>query len=335
MNTEHPLQAKIFAECAKKARSSTNQCLYPGCNETSINSHITQKNGILSSMSEDRHLWEFNVDHFKKEYFLFKKKGINEIYTFLGFCNEHDTSVFKKIETEGEIDFQDYESCALFALRTLSNEKWVKLVVNKQKECILAHPDAITGEFLIEKTIEQGDIALEDLKFFEQSLWSDFKNGTESFVFEYRELPKQEICLNSIFTYDTSEEIYDYIDKYGKDKERLVEIFVSFFPYLDKSILLMGYHKDDLSVAKPFVNSFMKENLKRVYRKLSNLIILNCETWVCSARFYKEKLEGMDSEFFRAAKFSAKNGNERRVFDINLFNDDFKNKFKLFVRKLQ
>lgn len=293
-----------------------------------------QKNGILSSMSEDRHLWEFNVDHFKKEYFLFKKTGINDIYTFLGFCNEHDTNVFKKIETEGEIDFQDYGSCSLFALRTLSNEKWLKLVVNKQKECILAHPDAITDEFLIGKTIEQGDIALEDLKFIEQSLWSDFENGTESFVFEHRELPKQEICLNSIFTYDTSEEIYNHIEKHGKDKERLVEIFVSFFPYLDKSILLMGYHKDDLSIAKPFVNSFMKENLKRVYRKLSNLIILNCETWVCSTTFYKEKLEGMDSEFFRAAKFSAKNGNERRVFDINLFNDDFKNKFKLFVRKL-
>lgn len=334
MKTEHPLQAKIFAECAKNARLSTNQCLYPGCNKISINSHIMQKNGILSSMSEDRHLWEFNVDHFKKEYFLFKKTGINDIYTFLGFCNEHDTNVFKKIETEGEIDFQDYGSCSLFALRTLSNEKWLKLVVNKQKECILAHPDAITDEFLIGETIEQGDIALEDLKFIEQSLWSDFENGTESFVFEHRELPKQEICLNSIFTYDTSEEIYNHIEKHGKDKERLVEIFVSFFPYLDKSILLMGYHKDDLSIAKPFVNSFMKENLKRVYRKLSNLIILNCETWVCSTTFYKEKLEGMDSEFFRAAKFSAKNGNERRVFDINLFNDDFKNKFKLFVRKL-
>lgn len=334
MRTERPQLAKIFTECAKKARLTTNTCLFPGCDKTSINSHIMQKNGILSSISEDRHLWEFNVDHFKKEYFLFKKTGINEIYTFLGFCNEHDTNLFQKIETQGEINFDDYESCALFALRTLCNELWLKLVVKKQHQCILNHPETISDEVLINKVIEQGDIALQDLKFFEDGLWNDLNNKTESFVFEYREFPKQEICLNSIFTYDTSEEILNHIKIFGKDKDRLTEIFVSFFPYLDKSILIMGYHKEDTKVAKPFVNSFMKENLKRVYRKLSNLIILNCETWVCSPNFYKKKLEGLDSDFFKATNFSSKNGNERRVFDINLFDDNFKNSFKKFIKNI-
>lgn len=334
MKTERPELAKIFVECAKKARLSTNTCLFPGCDKTAINSHIMQKNGILSSISEDRHLWEFNVDHFKKEYFLFKRTGINEIYTFLGFCNEHDTNLFQKIETQGKIDFDDYESCALFALRTLCNELWLKLVVKKHHQCVLDHPETVSDEILINKVIEQGDIALQDLKFFEDRLWNDLNNKTKSFVFEWREFPKQEICLNSIFTYDTSEEILNHIKEFGTDKDRLVEIFVSFFPYLDKSILIMGYLNEDAKVAKPFVNSFMKENSKRVYRKLSNLIILNCETWVCSPKFYKKKLEGLDSYFFEATNFSSKNGNERRVFNINLFEDNFKDLFKKFIKNI-
>lgn len=334
MKTERPELAKIFTDCAKKARLTTNNCLFPGCNNTSINSHIMQKNGILSSISEDRHLWEFNVDHFKKEYFLFKKTGINTIYTFLGFCNQHDTNLFKKIETEGQINFEDYESCALFALRTLSNELWLKLVVNKMHLCVLNHPETISDVYLVNNAIKQGEIAIQDLKFIEHSLWNDLNNKSESFIFEWREFPKQEICLNSIFTYDTSTEISNHLKTFGTDKDRLVEIFVSFFPYLDKSILIMGYHKEDIKVAKPFVNSFMKENLKRVYRRLSNLIVLHCETWVCSPKFYTKKLEGLDSDFFKATQFSSRNGNERRVYDINLFDDNFKQNFKKFVKNI-
>lgn len=334
MRTEHPEIAKIFVDCAKKARATTNICLVPGCDKKSINSHIMQKNGILSSISQDRHLWEYDVNHFQKDYFVFKKTGLNEIYTFLGFCNEHDTNVFKKIETEDQIDFNDYESCVLFALRTLCNELWLKIVVKKQHLCVLNHPDLITDDFLLTNSIEQGDIAIQDLKFFENSLWNDLKKKTESFVFEWREFPKEEICLNSIFTYNTSQEIIDHIRKYGKDKERLTEIFVSFFPYNDKSILILGYHKEDLKVAKPFVNSFIKENLKRVHRKLSNLIVLNCETWVCSPKFYKEKLQGLDNEFFHATQFSSRNGNERSVFDFNLFDGKFRERFKIFVKNI-
>lgn len=113
MKTDYPKIAKIFTDCSQKAKSETNTCMYPGCTNKSINSHIMQKNGILSSIAEDKHLWELKIDNFKKEYIGFKKKGINKIYTFLGFCIEHDTSVFKKIETEGKIDFDDYTSCLL------------------------------------------------------------------------------------------------------------------------------------------------------------------------------------------------------------------------------
>lgn len=333
MKTEHPKIAKIFTDCANKAKSETNICMHPNCNEKAINSHIMQKNGILSSIADDKHLWESSIDHFKQEYTRLHRKGINKIYTFTGFCNNHDTSIFSKIETEGEIDFQDYESCLLFALRTTYNELWLKEVVIKMQECVINHSGVDTDNQMLRETIRQNKLGIKDLEHYTNSMWNDLENETESFVFEHREMDYKEICLNAIFTYDTSSEIMDYQYKYGKDMERTSEIFISYFPYNNKSILLMGYHKDDTAKVKSYVNLFFKENIKRTHKRLSSLIIFNCETWVCSNTFYKEKFEGLDSEFFKAMKFSAKNGNERKTFNFDLFNTDFKTTFKNFINK--
>ena len=94
----------------------------------------------------------------------------------------------------------------------------------------------------------------------------------------------------------------------------------------------MGYHKADTSKVKSYINLFFKEDKKRTYKRLSSLIVLNCETWVCSDSFYRNKFVGLDSEFFKAMEFSAKNGNERKTFDFNLFKPDFKKKFKDFIK---
>ncbi|MDA9875073.1 hypothetical protein N9D29_03590 [Flavobacteriaceae bacterium] len=302
MKTEHPKIAKIFTDCANKAKSETNICMHPNCNEKAINSHIMQKNGILSSIADDKHLWESSIDHFKKEYTRLHKKGINKIYTFTGFCNNHDSSIFSKIETEGAIDFQDYESCLLFALRTTYNELWLKEVVIKMQECVINHSGVDTDNQMLRETIRQNELGIKDLEHYTKSMWNDLENKTQSFVFEHREMDYKEICLNAIFTYDTSSEIMDY-------------------------------HKDDTAKVKSYVNLFFKENIKRTHKRLSSLIIFNCETWVCSNTFYKEKFEGLDSEFFKAMKFSAKNGNERKTFNFDLFKTDFKTTFKNFINK--
>lgn len=333
MKTKNPKIAKIFTDCAKKAQSNTNFCMHPDCNEKAIKSHIMQKNGILSSIADDQHLWELSVDHFKQEYIGFQRKGINKIYTFKGFCNTHDSSIFSKIETQGEINFNDYESCLLFALRTTYNELWVKEVVIKLQECIINDSGVETNDEMFKETIRQNKLAIKDIEFYTNAMWSDLKNKTGSFVFVYREMEHQEICLNSIYTYDTSQEMRGYQFKYGKDMERPSELFLSYFPYLNKSILLMGYHKDDMTKVKSFVNLFFKENIKRTNKRLSSLIVFNCETWVCSNSFYKNKLEGLDSEFFKATQLSGRNGNERKTFNIDFFKQNFKSEFKKFIEK--
>ena len=331
MRTDKPEIAKIFTDCRNKSVETTNHCFYPGCKNKSINSHILQKNGILSSISKDRHLWEYKVDHFKKPYIEFKNTGLNKIYTYLGFCSKHDDSLFKKIENN-ELDFNDYETNLLFALRTLYNELWLKQVVIKMQNCII-DSDILIDRELLNLSNEQNKLGIKDLTFFEKDLWKDLNEKSETFTIKYRELDKQELCLNAIYTYDTSKEILDYKNKHNNDMERLSEIFISFFPYKNKSILLMSYHNNDENKVKSFVNQFFSENQKRVYRKITNLIIFHCETWVCSDNFYQKKIKGIENIFFKATNFSSKHFNERTIFDLNIFDLSFKTKFEAWNKK--
>ncbi|MCF8296451.1 MAG: efflux RND transporter permease subunit [Saprospiraceae bacterium] len=47
----------------------------------------------------------------------FQKIGINQALTFPGFCNKHDTEIFREIETES-IDFKNYKTNLLFSYKT-------------------------------------------------------------------------------------------------------------------------------------------------------------------------------------------------------------------------
>lgn len=325
---------KISNDLREQAKKEICNCMHPNCPNKAINSHIMQKNGVLSSISPDRHLWELSVNNFKKK-IEFRKRGINNIYTFLGFCNEHDTNLFKKIESKEGIDLNDYESCLLLALRTACNEYRLKEINIRWYEYLLKNNNIkhLYQKDLMEKHIEENKLGLKDLDFYIQAMWNDLQNKTQSFVFNHRKIEKLELCLNSIYTYDTSLEMRDYILKNGKDMERTSEIFISFFPYNDESILLMGYHKSDESKVKSFVNLFFKENEKRVKRRISSLIIFNCETWVCSNELYHSKFVGLDSEFNQAFAWSFYNGNERKTFNVNIYDSNFKENLKKELQK--
>ncbi|GGE29085.1 hypothetical protein [Psychroflexus planctonicus] len=324
--------AKLFNECKSRAISKIDTCYHPNCNEKSINSHILQKNGILSTIAPDKHLWELEINSFKTPRFQFKRTGINRIYSFNCFCNQHDTALFEKIETK-VIDFNDYESCLLFALRTVYNEIWRKEVNLNMYECLKQKsPDKFDNPIL-NQHIEQEKLGLDDLHFTESEIWNDFDNKTESYVFECREIKNIDICMSSFFNYDTTEEMNKYRMFFGKDMERVSEIFINIFPYKKKTLLLMGYHKKDESKVKGYFYTYFKESLNRVHRKLTNLMLFQCETWVVSDKLYKSKIKGIENLFANGVSFSVNNLNERQTFDIDIFKDNFKEKFKAWNKK--
>lgn len=319
---------KNFIECKEKAISKIRKCFHPECSEKSINSHILQKNRILSSIAKDNHLWEFKINPFKSPYYYPKYTGINETFSFSCFCNKHDSKLFSKIE-KIEIDFKDYESRLLFIVRTFYNELFKKLVVIEQYKCLISKSDnKIFNEYLY-GLINSMELAISDLDFIKRLIWQDINQKTESFNLRFREIDRVEVILSSFFNYETTNELEKYRAlNEGKDMKRLSLIFITLFPYNNKSILLMGHAREDETKVKRYFNSFFKENGKRLQKKITNLILFQCENWVCSEKFYLEKIKGKEKIFANAINFSSKNKNERRLFDINIFNEDFDKKIE-------
>jgi len=323
--------AKAFVECKIKAQKSITICFHPNCNEPSINSHILQKNGILSVIADNGHVITLKINPFKESKHSFERTGINEAFSFNCFCNKHDSDLFKSIEKEN-IDFEDYKSLILFTLRTIYNEIFRKLVNIKMNECLIKNYSEIFNIQELKKRNYQEKLGLTDLEKIEKIIWNDLDNETESFIFKTREITKKDVCLSSFYTYDTSEEIKNYYYSTGKNKESLIEIFVNLFPYKSNSIFMIGYQKKYEPEVKGYVNSFFSDNEKRLERKITNLMMFLCETWVISSKLFDKQIKGHENNFSYASAFSLQNYNERQFFDINIFKDDFLRKFEYFKK---
>lgn len=335
MEKEGIIRAKNFVECKNKGIDKIKTCFYPGCYELSINSHILQKNGILSTIASKQHVWEQDINPFYNPRFRFKWTGLNQAFSFNCFCNKHDTELFKKIESS-EIDFSDYETCLLFTIRTILNEKFRKMVNLEMYQCIYERDSENINDRFFKNYVENETLGLKDINYVEQKIWNDLMEGTESFYFDFREMSPIDICLSSFFNYDSSQEMQVHINKFGKPMERVSDIFINFFPHKAKSILLMGYHIDDEKKVKGYFNMYFKQKQERVQRLITNLMLFNCETWSVSDSLYKKQIRPIEDLFAKASEyaFSDDFSNERRNFDLNIFSNNFLSQMKNWSKKV-
>ena len=106
-----------------KKRNST--CLFPGCNDIPIQSHSLQKSLLKTIADSTNHVKKIGVNvEFKlngKFSVLEENIGINKASTFAGFCNKHDTEIFKSIESN-IIDYNNQEHLFLLLYRSIARE---------------------------------------------------------------------------------------------------------------------------------------------------------------------------------------------------------------------
>ena len=310
----------ILNNLFKKAIDKSRTCSYPGCNKTAINSHILQKNGILNSIQSSGHIRISESNFIDPNLFYFKRSGLNKSFTFKGFCSKHDKIVFSAIE-DFEIDFEDYNSQLLFTYRTVLNERYRKEVLldwhKYQKESNILR-DVIDID-KIDKIDEQQRIGIEDINFYIRKIESDLFSDTRSFDFQYRYTNPSEICLASHFSYETTREQQKQIEQTGQDFELLTAIYISFFPIEDENVLIMGYLKEHKEKCGSFVNSFFECSEDELFKKLSDLMLCRCETWVCSEKFYFKLIKPREKRINEIFKESVISIDENRTLDFNLF----------------
>lgn len=327
--------SNLWIEGQKIAKKKIKTCYHPNCNETSINSHILQKNGIINQISHNGHVWEKKINQFSNKKFYFEKSGLNKVFSFNCFCKTHDKELFKIIE-DNKIDFNNYHSCLLFTLRTLYNEIYRKQVIVEQIKFLMKSDKSSKLNLkLLYGFMHQQLLGINDLEQNEADIWEDYFHNTQNFIFQFREMNKIDICLSAFYNYETTLEMINYRVEKGKDMERVSEVFINFFPYEKKSILLMGYNKKDEKKLKPYINTFFKESDSKVQTKITNLLMFACESWIISENLYKTKIQKVEDIFISAVEYAIKNNNEREFFKVNIFKDNFNSEMQRLKRHLE
>lgn len=311
---------EVLNKTYRRAATKQRTCSVKGCDKQAINSHVLQKNGILNSIEERGHIRVSEADFFNPDLFHFKRDGINQAFTFKGFCADHDKKIFAPIE-DFEIDFDDYKSQLLFAYRTVLNEKVKKEILldwhkyQKESKTLIGEIDTD----LIDKTDEQQKVGIKDIEYYKEKIELDLNNETQSFIFKVRYTKPCEICLASHFTYETTRERSKQIETTGKDFEILTDIFISFFPIENENVLMMGYLKEQEPKCGEFVQSFFDCDEDTLFKKLSDLILCRCEMWACSESFYNQKIKPHDKVINEIFQESASTVDEDRELNFNIF----------------
>lgn len=105
-------------------RQKYSKCLCPDmlCDKPAIRAHSVQKSTALSFIEEAQHVYGFKMTFKDNEAKCeFEKIGRNNASTFTGFCNRHDTEIFKPIDTK-PLDLENPEQLFLMAYRSITRE---------------------------------------------------------------------------------------------------------------------------------------------------------------------------------------------------------------------
>ena len=68
----------------------------------------------------------------------------------------------------------------------------------------------------------------------------------------------------------------------------------------------MAYNKKDEKKLKGYFYTFFKEKEKRVQKRVTNLVLFQCETWVSSDKFYKKTLKELKNYILKRLDFHHK-----------------------------
>jgi hypothetical protein len=214
-----------------------------------------------------------------------KRVGINKAFAPKLFCNDHDSEVFKPIETR-IIDFNDYTSLLLFSYRTVCLE--LRQCYDNEiiaKECLQTLPSMmierfgsrkgqILGKFIIDwhtEEINYENTLIAVLMEQKKGIELELNQTNYSYTFAQTSCTLLPIALSSVMTNAASQKPY------------LLQII----PYQGKTTVLLGFHeshKNDWIFQ--CINAWQSWPLEVIKREISKIIMFICVNWVMSPSLY-------------------------------------------------
>ena len=314
----------ILGEAEKlKKRSFDKQrtCYHPGCQNVAINSHLLQKRGILNRLTSNdcNCIYEIEYSPFLSDQFKFKCNGLSKSLTFKGFCSEHDFELFKPIEKENTI-LNSYLGNLLLAYRALLNEKrkkeimidWYKSLLNSSRtELVNSHPQ-------LHDSIKHFELGVRDNQNLKEKIEEDLNEpSSRSFIFFERNLPYFEICTSAVFSYESIKETH-YLTRNFPD-EPLTTFLINIVPEKDYLYVSIGCHLNGKEKIDEYKDYWATLSDEEGLKELSDILLLNIETWACSPKFYLEYLKAREREIFSIIRDSVNLNFRDTKINFNIF----------------
>jgi hypothetical protein len=310
----------------KRSERKLRTCMFKDCTEKAIKSHVLQKNGILREISEDNHLIQlmspspYEMD--EKGISDFKRVGINEVYTFDGFCNAHDTEVFKPIETDPELNFELKEQQILFFYRGLCQEIrrkeiGIELIGDIRK---LFPPGMI---HIVDSMRDGFNDGLRNLNYFKGELETSIETKNfDNFIAETIKIPRIELCISGSLNIGDLivPENTDYESWRANKQIPFTTSFINIFPKSTNSYAICGYHVDYPCLwTRQFVNDLKSFNKEQIFKQLSDLVALRLEFWTMSQGLFRKIEQDKLDKYKNLFMENIFNHSPRLTTDLNLF----------------
>jgi hypothetical protein len=313
-SNEYKILSKFQKERNKIFKAKRN-CFHPFCKKDAINSHVLQKRGFISEIAKENHVFEHTDSPYEKDTFKFRKKGINEVFTFKGYCPYHDNLLFKEIES-GVPEFNDYKTNVLFGYRTIVQE-----IIKKENVIILfksLQEKGYSDPKFINDWINGERLGIKDAKFTLQKLLENIKDPSkQDFIVHTREIKRLDVCASGIYTFETTAEQLKMTE--DEKKKPLTDLLLNILPIDDKkSIVTIVYLKDSNTKCNEYYKEKLSLEENALIKFLSDVLIMQMENWIISPQLY-DKIKEDEKKISDLVNDSFKTHNERKPIDYNIF----------------
>ncbi len=294
------------------------KCLSPACTERAIKSHVLQKNGILSRLSVDSHVYCLSVNEDYngingKTYF--KRVGVNKALAYPLFCEYHDREIFKKIEIS-HFDLFNYEIQLLFNYRAVCCELHKKRIGLELSKRAL---NSKTLDLYIDKenyrnSLQLFELGIRDCEFYKVEIEKEFQKSSSIFKIEIFEYPLIKVSASAIFS------PLDFYAQMSLDIYK--NVFINLIPYQDKLYIVIAYHK---LYSNEWIENFIKSwkglSQKGLEEKISELLATRIEAFCLSPTIVSKMDSNEKKKFLDYCFENVYNLSKYQFYKGNIFNE--------------
>lgn len=310
-------QRKVLIEICSEAQKLVSEyeknvmCMRPDCTTTAIGSHSQQEHGQLDWVAEDNQVYALERDHVKSlaSYFFHEqsplpklvKLNISRATVFPGYCNEHDTSVFRCVERT-ELVKDTPNQVVAFHIRALSytfarqrhelyfSMKLWELMADKIG-CMQPNPQIINWRIYVPAD-------------YEMLIKPCFQLDAEhNLRWRWRIIDKNigVSCTSSICPLDD-----EFADKYVGDatdykKMKLAKprpfASLTVLPKADYTHVVLAWHKDISGMARDFIEAFSSNDVAVFERALNDAIFNRSEDYAVKPSLWESLSEDERTRF--------------------------------------